>query len=200
MPFPSVGKLDPALGVLFTLLPGLVTFLVVRSLSARERKLDPTEVVLHGLAYTLIVHAIWQLLKSLGSWVATPDIVGLSLTAVAIGVLLAWLFNRAVLYSWFQRLGITDESNWASIWETAFREFRAQGGDYAVMHLRDGRPIMGAIRGHSASQVGGHICLESAGWLPSEGNALPLVELPGRILLCPKDVAFVEFVPSPRNG
>ncbi len=192
MNLPSVGNVK-SLELLFTLLPGLLTYLLVRSLTARERRVEATEAILHGLAYTLLVHAMWTVCTSIGTWFPTPDIVGLSLCSLLLGVVVSRLSNRGAIYEFLRRVGVTSESGWASIWESAFREFRTTRGEYGVFHSRDGRRIMGAIRGYSLQQSGGHICLERAQWL--EGLEA-LAELPGMVLIPADDVQFIEFLPT----
>jgi len=54
MALPDLGKID-SLGLLFTLLPGLLTFVIVHAMTARGQKIEPIEAVLYGLAYTLAV-------------------------------------------------------------------------------------------------------------------------------------------------
>lgn len=196
MQLPNLGRMQ-GLELLFTLLPGLLTYLLVRSLTARERRVDATEAVLQGLAYTLVVHAMWAVCTSVGSWIPTPDIVGLSLCAVVLAFIVSHLSNRGFVYGFLRQLGITEEPGWATIWDSAFREFRSLRGEYAVFHLGDGRRIMGAIRGHSSQQAGGHICLERAQWL--EGLKA-LDELPGMVLMPADDVQFVEFIPIEKSS
>jgi hypothetical protein len=191
--FPNVGSVD-SLGILFTLLPGLITFVIVRSLTARSRKMEPTDAILLGLAYTLLVHAIWTVL-TLASWIPTPDIVGLSLSAVGLGLFVSWLTNAGSAYRVFQWLRLTQESTWPSIWETAFREFRSNQGEYAVFEFTDGRRLYGAIHGFSADQRDGHILIDRAKWIHSNDENGDLPEQPGSLLIRADDVATVQFMP-----
>jgi hypothetical protein len=189
---PNVGQIE-SLGILFTLLPGLITYLVVRALTERGRKIDAIDAVLYGLAYTLVVHAIWYALTHVGSWIPTPDIIGLCLTAVALGIVVAIIANTGVAYCVLRWLRITSEASWSTIWQTTFREFRRTEDEYAVLHLKDRRRVMGALRGYSSEQKEGHICLERVRWLDSDGAR---TEQPGMHLFNAEDVAFVEFVPA----
>ncbi|HEX3552192.1 MAG TPA: DUF6338 family protein [Thermoanaerobaculia bacterium] len=194
--FPQLGKID-SLGLLFTLLPGLLTYLIFRALSARGEKIDAVEAVLDGLAYTLVVHALWFSLKQLGSWIPTPDLLGLSLTAVGLGLSLATVYNSGTGYRMLRRLRLTGEPSWLTIWETAFREFRGvQKGEYAVLHLNDGRRVMGAIRGFSSQQKKGHVCLARVRWFSGTEAS---EEHPGLHLFNAGDICVVEFLP-PEKG
>lgn len=196
MDLPDIGKIE-SLGLLFTLLPGLLSYLVFRALAARADKIEAVEAILSGLAYTLVVHALWFGLK-LGSWIPTPDLLGLSVTAVGLGCSLAAIHNSGYGYRVLRRLRLTGEPSWVTIWETAFREFRGvQGGEYAVLHLKDGRRVMGAIRGFSPRQENGHVCLERVQWLL---NAESGDEHPGLHLFNACDISIVEFLPAKQGA
>lgn len=193
MKFPNVGSFD-SLGILFTLLPGLITLVLVRALTARSRKIEPTEAILHGLAYTLLVHSIWTAL-TIRSWIPTPDIVGLSLSAIALGLILSWLTNAGMTYGVFRWLNLTHEPSWPSIWETAFREFRGSQGEYAVFEFKDGRRLYGAIHGFSSDQKEGHLLVDRARWIHAADEHQQQSEQPGSLLIRADDVAIVQFMP-----
>lgn len=196
---PEVGDIS-SLGGLFTLLPGLITYLIVHVLCERHKKLDAADVVLKSLAYTLLCHAIWQVLKSMGSLIPTPDIIGLPVCAIALGLFAARLANSGAAYRLLRRLRMTDQPSWVSIWDSAFREFRDGVGEYTVLILKDGRRIYGAIRGFSSEQREGHVCLDRFRWLDAD---IAEPEVRGTILVNAEDVAFVHFIPAekvPING
>ena len=193
MSIPDTWSLE-SLGVLFALLPGFITFLLVRSLTARGRRIQATEAVLHGLAYTLLAHAIWAVLTSVGSLIPTPDLVGLPLCAIALGLVLSWLATSGIVYNVLRKMRLTREAPWRSVWQSAFAEFRANVGEYAVLQFRDGRRLLGAIRGSSAQQSRGHVYLHRARWIHSDGDE---PEQPGTILVNAGDISFVQFLPFP---
>jgi hypothetical protein len=191
---PTPGAVD-SLGLLFTLLPGLLTYVVVRALTARGEKIEPAEAILHGLAYTLVVHAIWFGLTALGSVIPTPDLIGLALTAVGLALGVAALHNSGRFYGLLRRWRLTNQPSWLTIWETAFREYRGvRKGEYAVLHLKDGRRVMGAIRGFSPRQEKGHVCMERVQWLSDE-TGVKNPEHAGLHLFNADDVFVVEFMP-----
>jgi hypothetical protein len=178
------------LGLLFSLLPGLLTYIVVRALTARERKLDAVEAVLHGLAYTVLVHSLWELL-TLKSWIPTPDLAGLSLCSLVIGLTIAKCHSRGWIYNLLRRFGLTEESTWQSAWETSFRMARADGREYAVLYLKDGRRIMGAVRGFSSEQNAGHVAIDRSQWLSEKNEA---TVIPGLMLLSANEILSVQFL------
>jgi hypothetical protein len=192
---PDVGHLD-TLGVLFALLPGLVTVLIVRALTARSRKLDTVETVLQGLAYTLLVHATWVILKMIGSWIPTPDLAGLSLCSVALGVLVSWATNSDLVYGLLRKVRLTAEPSWNSIWESAFREFRNTTGEYIVLEFKDGRRLKGGVRGFSSDQENGYVYLARCRWIDPTSEQL---EQPGTLLFNAHDIKFVQFLPNKKG-
>jgi hypothetical protein len=189
---PSIGNLE-TLGVLFSLLPGLITFILYRSLTAKGKKVGAVDAILHGLAYTLVVHGIWSGLTSLGSLIPTPDIFGLTASAVYLALVLAFLSNNGQLYGWLRKLNLTQETSWSSVWESSFREFRNSDGEYVVIEFKDGRRILGAIRGFSNEQGNGHIVLQKSKWLHANEEQ---PEQPGMILVSAGDVSTIQFLPS----
>lgn len=85
MTLPSLRNLE-TIGLLFTLFPGLVTYLIVRLLTCRDSRLDAVQAILYGLAYTVLAHFFWAIAKWPGSYLPTPDIVGLGSTAIILGI------------------------------------------------------------------------------------------------------------------
>ena len=108
MKLPSPASVD-SVGILYALLPGLVTFLVSRALTERSKKIEATEAVLYGLAYTLLVHAAWSLL-AMTRVAAVPAAAAEPLIAVVLGVLIAWVSNAGWLYRLLRWIGVTRET------------------------------------------------------------------------------------------
>lgn len=189
-------KLD-SLGLIFTLLPGLVALLVVRTLTAKDRKIEAVEAVLFGLAYTLPIHAIWTICKLLGSWVPTPDIVGLSITAVCFAFVVSWLVRTDCLFRLLRWLGITDQTVWVGTWNISFRKAKQERHDYAVFQLEDERRIMGEVRSFSVQQKEGHICLGNSRWIDKDNPDTPLLD--GYVLIPAEKVESVQFLPDFTN-
>ncbi len=192
---PNAGSAD-ALDFLFTLLPGLITFIVIRQLTSREQKSETTDVVIYSLCYTLIVHGIWQFLN-IWSSIPTPDLVGLPLTAVFLGVLISVVTNNGHIYAYLRRLGITREASWSSTWETTFRMTFAdkQLSEFIVLHLIDGRRIMGYIRTVSSAQQGGHLAMDHLQWLKTDSDEVS-DKRPNRELMLfrGEDIPFIQFL------
>lgn len=200
MKLPSLSD-EKALGLLFTLFPGLLTFLIVRLLTAREKKLDAVEAILHGLAYTLLVNLIWELLCWPGSYIPTSDIIGLGLTSVALAIGLSLAINNRLTYRLLQRVRVTSEPEFATIWETTFRTARTEIGSYAVLTLDDERRIMGELRGFSPEQSGGHVMLAKWEWLTEDTkDTEEFTANTGWVLIPAERIIVVQFLPRIQDG
>ncbi|WP_417736488.1 DUF6338 family protein [Rosistilla oblonga] len=189
----SVGKLSD-LGIVFALLPGLVTYLVVRLCTGRERKIDVTETILHGLAYTLLSHAVWVVCTLPGSLLPTPEIVSLTLSAIVVGLVVSLAINRRVAFRTLRKLGLTREPEFPTVWETTFKLSEHDVGEYVVLELDDERRILGAILGVSPEQRDGHIALQRSQWLPMTPNDAT-IQIEGWFLIPAARVCSIHFLP-----
>lgn len=171
-----------------------MTYLVVRLCTGRERKIDVTEAILHGLAYTLLAHALWAICMMPGSVFPTPDIVGLPLCALFIGMTLSFAINQQVVFAFLRKAGLTREPDFTSIWENTFRCSEDKVGEYVVVELDDDRRILGAVLGVSPHQTDGHLSLQRCQWLPTEpgGDTIPI---DGWFLVPAARVKSVHFLP-----
>ena len=187
----SIGDIE-SVQVLFALLPGLLTVLVVRSLAAREQKLEAVETVIRGLAFTLLVHAIWALL-TIGSIIPTPDIIGMPLCAVALGLIVATIINSGWMYEILRFSRLTSESSWGNAWKSSFRHAAKNVGEYAVLHLKDKRRILGAVRCYSADADGGHVAIDKAAWLSQSNEVKDAI---GFLIFPVEEIKFIQFLES----
>lgn len=180
-----------SLGPLFILLPGFLSYVIVHALCSRKKKHDTAEIVLHALVYTLIVNAIWQLLLIPKPIIPTPHLVGLSITALAVAIVASACINHGLFYIVLQKLKITRESAWGSVWKTAFRQAYKDGSEYAMLWFSDKTGVLGAVRGYSSEQKDGHIRVDRAKWISKEGA---LIDAPGTLLFKAEDVTAIQFL------
>jgi len=137
------------------------------------------------------------MLKALGSWIPTPDLVGLSLSAVAWGIAVAIAIRFGFPYNVLRRIKMTWEGPRPTTWESAIHEFQQTGGKYLLLNFKDGRRVLGATRGLPAQQKDGHFCLERVRWLSPGTDE---IEQPGLMLFNAEDVSFVQFLPPTPKG
>lgn len=190
----EIGKLN-TLGLLFALLPGFLTYVIVHALIKRGRKPEAVEAILHALAYTVVVHGLWA---GVSPWLptTTPEIVGVCVTAVILAVVMSALIHHECLYRLSLGANIAGEDRWYSMWENEFRRARQNVGEYAVIQLTDGRRLRGCIRGYSEEQAGGLVTLDRCKWLVAEGSDLPRGDL---ILIPAENIEFVHFLKQERQ-
>ena len=189
MNLPKFANLD----LLYSIFPGLVTYLIVHRLCSRERKLDSIDTILVSLAYTICIHSVWFLMKAGGSLIPTPDIVGLSLVSVGFGLLVSFFVNNGLFWNTLRTLRITDQPAWESIWKTAFKKAQDEQDDlsgWVVIELVDSRRIMGCLVGYSANPENGVICIDDPRWLVSDGVS----EIGGRFLLECSNISNIHFL------
>tara|TARA_R110002073_G_scaffold299268_1_gene466193 strand:+ start:11012 stop:11413 length:402 start_codon:yes stop_codon:yes gene_type:complete len=125
----------------------------------------------------------------------TPDIVGLSLCAISIGLVLSVAINRHLAFSTLRYLGLTRQPEFPSVWETAFQLSERQLGEYVVVELDDERRMLAAVVGVSPFDSNGHLCLQRCQWLPTvpDGDTIPIS---GWYLVPINRIRSVHFLPS----
>lgn len=187
-----------SIGILYALLPGVVTFLVARALTERSKKIETTEAVLYALAYTLLVHAAWAFVVALFPAAESAASIALPVLGVALGVLLAAMANAGWMYALLRWLRITREASTPSTWLAAFEEARREGIEFAVLHLNDGRRLYGNVRCVSNEPVDGHVLLGDHRWL--DENAPENAAMQGGFVIAKQeDILLVEFIPFVRE-
>ena len=183
-----------------SLLPGLVTYVIVHLLSSRTKKMETVDAILIGLTYTLIIQGIWHLLKASGSLIPTPDVVGTTLIAMVLGLVLSVLINHGIIYNVLRSLKITTQPQWRSIWETSFRSSETELDSWVILELNNGRRIMGYVIGYSGEREDGHVCLKDPRWLndSDENSVDEQTPIDGWFLTDNSQIVSVHFLPKPK--
>ncbi len=179
--------------LLYALLPGLLVFVILRTLTSRDKRLDATEAVLYGLAYTLICNAIvftvthyYPVVKEV------PEVALLSTVAVVFAFVLSIEKNNAFFFRILQTLRITRENAWPSVWETVFRECRRNKSEFICVTMKDGTRVQGAIRHNTDDPTAaGHIALENAHWLDASNKLSPRIS--GLIVISVTEIQHLIF-------
>jgi hypothetical protein len=182
-----------SIGILYALLPGVVTFLVARALTERAKKIEATEAVLYSLAYTLLVHALWASVVSLMPAAEASVSIALPVIGVTLGVLLASMTNTGCVYALLRWLRVTREASAPSTWLAAFEEARREGIEFAVLHLNDGRRLYGNVRSVSNDPADGHVLLGDHRWL-NEKSPDDAALQGGYVLAKQENILLVELV------
>lgn len=190
--------------LLLFLLPGFLAAWVFYGLTS-HKKPDKFERVVQALIFTLLVQAVVTLEKwgwgvaqksvaVVGPWSPSTDIVAASLTALALGVLFAWLSNRDSLHSWMRDRGLTTRTSHPSDWHGVFSENREH---FVVLHMSDERRLFGWPETWPSESADGYFYIQQASW-EGPGDSVPLTGVDG-VLVNAKDVKWVEFVGRPTS-
>ena len=186
--------IDGTTATLLTLLtPGLLAYAIFHSIAKRRDKIEAVNAIIASLGLTLVVQAMWAIAKLPPSIVPTPDVVGLSICSLLAAIGMIALEDYAVFPKFLQCCGLSKHSPWATVWQSAFRQYHA-ANSYIVLHLKDQRRVTGIVRGWPELQEDGHIVLEHSYWITDE-----LVKSTGILMFPANDISFVEFLQSP-NG
>jgi hypothetical protein len=212
MPFPDLTKLQDLIPILVFLLPGFVSSGIVSLMVVRK----PQEVfsrVVEAVIFTAMNLAVFFIAKAILSRIAVLNVTFkhfltvdshrfftagnltmLGLCAVGIGLVWSFEANNQWLFRIFRWAKITDKSTKPSIWVDVFIE---QRDCYAVVHLKDGRRLIGWVSRFSEDAADRALFLEQASWLTDDGN---LVNNPRINVLVDREteISFIEFV-KPRK-
>jgi hypothetical protein len=173
------------------LLPGFLAYAVFCALQRRGDKLEATNAVLNALGLTLVVHITWYAAKSAGSIVPTPDVVGLTVTSIIVGLGLCYNDEYAIAFRLLRKVKFTDSAPWHTIWLTAFNYGRGTSRGYVVLHFKDtSRRIIGYVAGFPRQSQQQHILLTQYRWLHDN----TVQERHGSILISLDEVSMVEFL------
>jgi hypothetical protein len=195
MDFPKIPDLDGGLdnNIIFTLLPGLVSYKIVQVLTNPSHKVEATEAVVTGLAYTLISHLMWNILKWPGSLIPTPEPIGIMLCSITVGLAVSWGVSSDWVFKILRWTQITRRPSTDSIWQASIDYGHRKYGGFAIVTFDDGRRLYGRIRAVSSDQESGHIFLTSARWIHHKTDD-PIE--PGAFLVSLNKVEYLHLIPQ----
>jgi hypothetical protein len=191
----TIPTLDASIGTLFALLPGVLAYVIIRALCNRSKKIEIVELTAFSLTYTVIIQALWQLIEWSSVFRGANETVGLTVVALFVALIFSLLYNSGISYKLIAMLRLSSEMAWPTAWETVFRTSYSSGFEYAVLELRDGRRIMGAVRYYDSTDDNDYVGIENASWLVDEQDSVP-VDAPGILLFARRDLMFVQFLPN----
>lgn len=203
---PGIGQLtgqdmnpivNEVLPILQALLSGFVATVIFYWL-ADAKKPTQFERVIQALIFTgviklLLVSLEWVCLligrwHVLGRWTENVGILWSVLLAVIIGLALAFFSQHDLLYRLARRLRLTSK---ASIGEWRFAFSRSPGGG-VVLHMRDGRRLMGYPDAWPIEPQGGYFLMAFPAWLVG-GDVIEAQGI-AKLLIANADVQWVEFL------
>jgi hypothetical protein len=190
------------ISILGFLLPGFITSFLFYSLTAFPKKSE-FEAIVIALVYTVIINSLVEILEyillgmgthlfTFGDWTQLSKTIWSIIIAILIGILITFLYNNDIIHRFLRKLRITNQTSYPSEWYGIFSETKS----YIVLHLVDGRRIMGWPMEWPANSKNGHFILEDADWLiDKEGKSeqISLINVE-KIMIDAVNVEMVEFV------
>jgi Family of unknown function (DUF6338) len=183
-PFPDLTKLQDLIPILVFLLPGFVSSGIVSLLVIRKPQeafgraveaviFTALNLGVFFVAKTILVHLVslnvtFKHLLTVNShdFYTAGNFILLGVCAVGIGLVWSIEANNQWLFRVLQGSGITSKSTKNSIWLDVLSRPR---NPYVVVHLKDGRRIMGFVRQYSDDAADRALFLEEASWLTKDG-------------------------------
>ena len=177
------------IAALHFLLPGFISAWIFHALTSYPKQ-SQFERVVQALIFTVIIQSIVFLL-SYFPIVNTGklELIFSLIIATVLGLFLAYFTNNDKLHKILRRLKITKETSYASEWFSAFSEHVT----YIVIHLKDGRRILGWPIEWPTEPNNGHFLLTDASWLDDHNEEIALEDVES-ILINSSDVELVEFL------
>lgn len=172
---------------------------------------SPFERVVHALILTAVVSFVaWCLERLLlwggREWIAlypwdggARSVTGF-FSAIVVGLFLAYSANNDLIHGLLRKINITRETSFPSEWYGSFADQKNEA--YVVLHLEDGRRLMGFPSEWPSTPMEGHFVLYEASWLQVDPDGeqteirLDQVE---KILIDVRKVVFVEFLKYEEN-
>ena len=186
-----------AISVLWFLLPGFVAAGLFRSLVSNPRPSSGLDSIAQVFVFTVIVQVAARLIalisgtEDIGVVAGNSfEILKLVITAVAVGLVSAWAWNRDALHGPLRRMKITRQSSYPSAQYSAFAFY---GDCYVVLHLKDQRRLFGWPTEWPSRPDDQHFLIEECEWLEDDGRSG--IKGISHILIPAAEVEMIEFLP-----
>lgn len=181
-----------SLQIILMLFPGFLTLAVRNGLVATREKTGVDKVV-EAIAFSLVDYGVYLLIScSLGlsliefqiqkeavqlTGLNIESIILILAIATLIGVLFATLLERGWLYTILRKLKITYLTGRITVWNDVFSAHR---GIWVLVHLKDGRKIVGWPKYYSEVSTRRELFLAEAAWMTDDAK---FVEVEGEGIL-----------------
>jgi hypothetical protein len=185
------------------LLPGFLVAWVFYGLTSHQKP-SQFERVVQALIFSLAVRVLvfverlvlefigqW---KTLSPWDSDADLACSLLSAIALGVLIAYTINTDRFHTILRNKGLSTRSSHPSEWCGTLSECAR----YVVLHLKDDRRLYGWPKVWPSDPEKGHFFITVPSWIDADGNDHPLATIEG-LLINVADVKWVEFLNKPEN-
>jgi hypothetical protein len=177
------------IATLHFLLPGFISAWIFHALTSYPKQ-SQFERVIQALIFTVIIQSVLFLLFYFSAInIEKFELIFSLIIAIILGLFLAYFTNNDKFHKILRKLKITKETSYASEWFSAFSERVT----YIVIHLKDGRRILGWPMEWSTEPNNGHFLLSDASWIDDDNKEIALKNVEN-ILIDSSDVKLVEFL------
>jgi len=129
---------------------------------------------------------------SFGEWNSSIEIVIAIVISIIFALVCSYIINNDIIHTFLRSKWITRETSYIKGWYGAFSEHSSQ---YIVLHLKDGRRIMGLPEEWPTQPESGVFQLSHADWLLEKNKTIQLTNV-DTIMFKAEDVFCVEFIMS----
>lgn len=183
------------------LLPGFLVAWVFYGLTSHQKP-SQFERVIQALIFTLVVRVLvffergvleyigqW---KALRPWDSDADLICSLLSAIVLGVGIAYTANTDGFHRLLREKGISKRSAHPSEWCGVLSDYAR----YVVLHLKDDRRLYGWPQVWPSDPEKGHFFIILPSWIDKDGMEHPVDGVEG-MLINATDVKWVEFLTEP---
>ena len=186
------------------LLPGFLVAWVFYGLTSHQKP-SQFERVVQALIFAVAVRVLVFLervtLEYLGQWKALrpwdsdADLICSLLSAIVLGVIVAYVVNTDGLHKFLRDKGISKRTAHPSEWCGTLSDYAR----YVLLHLKDDRRLYGWPKTWPSDPEKGHFLIILPSWIDAEGKEHSLEGIDG-MLINVSDVKWVEFLNEPESA
>jgi hypothetical protein len=181
------------------LTPGFLVAWILFGITSHQKP-SQFERVVQAIIYALFVNflvaferggLVWAgSLYSFGPWDHRAELTASISTAIALGVVIAYLINSDRLHEFLRQYNVSTRSSHPSEWCTAFERNK----NWVVVHFKDERRIYGWPEIWPSDPAKGHLLLANATWIRDDEPADSEEEEEKLVLVDVADIRWLEFI------
>ncbi len=181
--------------IILVLFPGFLTSLIKNGLIITKEKTDVDKII-EGLAFNLCNYVIFRIgiyfLSLLGLHTGNMfDVVFILVIAVFNGLIIAVILDKEWLYEFLrEKLKVTHLTGRLAVWNDVFSKYR---GKWILIHLIDGRQIIGWPKYYSEEPNNKEIFLVDAAWMEDNGEFID-IKGPGILITGNRTIKLIEIL------
>lgn len=181
--------------IVLVLFPGFLTSIVKNGLIITKEKTGIDKII-EALAFNLLNYVIYRIgiyfLSLLELYTnITFDIIFILGIAVSNGIVIAVILDKGWLYKFLrEKIKVTHLTGRLAVWNDIFSDYR---GKWILIHLIDGRKIIGWPKYYSEEPNKKEIFLADAAWMKDNGEFID-VEGPGILITGNRTIELIEIL------